>query len=167
MFLAGLPFPCASTREETRRGGAEGEARNTWKRPSVAQPLPPCFDTGRLAASYAHFIVTGAAIDRAVILGKEWHLGLNTAFSTNNSVHFAWRTIRSAARRGGRITTGCTTGRAATRLIHQPFLLVELLFTGGEYEIITAFTALQSLVNETQLGPPCDVLVFHASGSKS
>ncbi len=126
-----------------------------------------CSDVERLAASYTHFIVTGAAIDRAIILGQEWHLGLNAAFSTNNSVHFAWRTIRSAARRTGRITTGCTTGRTATRLIHQPLLLVELLFSGGEYEVISAFTALKSLVNETQLGPPCDVLVFHASGSKS
>jgi hypothetical protein len=58
-----------------------------------------CYEAARLAAGYAHFIVAGAAIDWAVILGQEWHLSLNAAFSTNNSVHFAWRTIRSAARR--------------------------------------------------------------------
>jgi hypothetical protein len=56
-------------------------------------------------------------------------------------MHLAWRTL-TATGTPRRLAASSTAGRATTRLIHQSFLLVELLFSGGEYELISAFTAL-------------------------
>jgi hypothetical protein len=105
-----------------------------------------------LATSDADLVVAGAAIDGAIILGQEWYLRLGSALSANHCVHLSLRalcTIGSTARR----STACRTARwTATGLIQQPFLLVELLFSCGEYEVISALTALQGFVSETQLG---------------
>jgi len=105
----------------------------------------------RLIADNTDLIVAGAAIDRAIILGQERYLRLRTALSTNNCVHFSWGALRTVST-ARRIAAGSTAGRAATRLIHQTFLLVELLFSCGEHEIISALTASQGFVIEAQLG---------------
>ena len=106
----------------------------------------------RLAACYPDFVVASAAIDRAIILGQEWYLRLGATFGANHSVHFAWSTLSTSTHTGRRVTAGCTAGWATTRLVHQAFLLVELLFSGSEYEVVSAFTALKGFVNEAQLG---------------
>jgi hypothetical protein len=41
---------------------------------------------------------------------------------------------------------------AASRLVHQALLLVELLLSGGEYKILTALTTPERFVCEAQLG---------------
>ncbi|GAC1390922.1 MAG: hypothetical protein NVS4B11_18480 [Ktedonobacteraceae bacterium] len=91
---------------------------------------------------YTYLIIAGATIDRAIILGQEWDLRLRTALSANNCVHLSWSTFRSSTHTARRIATRYTAGRTTTGLIHQPFLLVELLFTGSEQEIVSALTAL-------------------------
>ena len=96
-------------------------------------------------------VVAGTAIDGAIILGQEWYLGLGTALGTNNCVHLAGCTLTSThASRA--ITAGCTTGRTTTRLVYQTFLLIKLLFSGGEYKIVSALTAFKGFVFEVQLG---------------
>jgi len=68
-------------------------------------------------------------------------------------MHLANSTLaRTSTTATGRIPACDTAGRTTTRLIHQPFLLVELLFTGGEYEIVSAITAIKGFVFEVQLG---------------
>lgn len=95
----------------------------------------------RLIAGNADLVVAGAAIDGAVVLGQERHLSLGATLSANHCMHLARGTLGtgSGAASGG---AACrAAGRAATRLIHQTFLLVELLFTCCEYEIVSALTA--------------------------
>jgi hypothetical protein len=55
-------------------------------------------------------------------------------------VHFSWSALTIASATGC-LTAGSTARWAASRLIHQAFLLVELLFTCCEYEIVSALTA--------------------------
>jgi hypothetical protein len=106
-----------------------------------------------LVACHANFVVAGTAIDRAIILGQEWYLCLGTTLGANDRVHFTGRTFARTPARTTRRTAACCTARwATTRLIHQPFLLVELLFTGCEYEIVSALTAIKGFVFEVQLG---------------
>jgi hypothetical protein len=96
-----------------------------------------------LIAGYADLVVTRATIDGAIILRQERHLRLSSALGTNNCMHLSL----SRALTTGRTTATCrsaarsTTTGAAARLIHQTFLLVELLFSCGKHEIISAFTA--------------------------
>jgi hypothetical protein len=66
-------------------------------------------------------------------------------------MHLARRTLRAISSSTGRRTARGTAGRAASRLIHQAFLLVELLFSSRKYEVVSALTAVQGFVNETQL----------------
>lgn len=80
-------------------------------------------------------------------------MGLYTALGARNRVHLArW----ALASRGANATTLRAAGRAAVRaagwLVHQPFLLVEFLLTGGEHEILAALTTFESFVSEAQLG---------------
>jgi hypothetical protein len=56
-------------------------------------------------------------------------------------VHFSRGALRTGTGTTDSTSVG-TAGRAAGRLIHQTFLLVELLFSGGEYEVVSALTAL-------------------------
>jgi hypothetical protein len=114
-----------------RRGGAIPQG-------VTDHPLPT---TRELATANANLVVAGAAIDRTIILGKEWNLGLSAAFSTNDGVHLAGGALRTIARATSRGAACGATGWAASRLIHQPFLLVELLFTCGKNEIVPAITA--------------------------
>ena len=105
-----------------------------------------------LVAGDSNFVIAGAAIDGAVILGQEWDLRLDTTLGTNDRVHFAWGALARTSARGG-CTAACRAARwTTTRQIHQTFLLVKLLFTCGEYEIVSAFTAPEGFVFEVQLG---------------
>src|SRR5712692_11723487 len=109
-------------------------------------------NTQGLIAWDADLVVAGAAIDGAIILGQEWHLCLGTAFGADDRVHFAGRTLARTPTHTGRATACHTARGTSTRLIHQAFLLVELLFTGSEYEIVSALTAIKGFVFEVQLG---------------
>jgi hypothetical protein len=122
-----------------------------------AHPGNPSFyddiksSTRELVARDADFVVAGAAIDGAIILGQEWDLRLDTALGTNDRVHLAWGAFaRTPAT--GRAAPRRAAGWTTTRLIHQTFLLVKLLFTRGEYEIVSALTAIKGFVFEVQLG---------------
>lgn len=106
-----------------------------------------------LVAWNTDFIVAGAAIDGSVILGQEWHLSFGTALGANHSMHFAGRTLTRASTETARcIASCCAAGRTTTRLIHQPFLLVEFLLACSKDEIVTAIAAFEGFVNEVQLG---------------
>ncbi len=110
-----------------------GEAKNTpW--------LCLFFQDEILVADCTNFIVARATIDRSIILWQEWNLRLRTTLSTDDCVHFSWSTLTIASATGC-LTAGSTAGWAASRLIHQAFLLVELLFSCCEYEVISALTA--------------------------
>ena len=102
-----------------------------------------------LAASYANFIVAGAAVDRSIILWKKGNLCLNSAFSADNSMHFAWCALW-ATTVATFSSAPCAAIWATTGLIHQTFLLVKLLFACCKNELISTITAFQGLVNETQ-----------------
>ena len=103
----------------------------------------------RLAAGHANFVVARAAIDGPVVLRQERHLRLRTALGTDNRMHLTGRALRTSARSGfGAVTR--TAARTTAGLIHQSFLLVELLLTCGEGEVIPAIAAFKGLVNETQ-----------------
>ena len=104
-----------------------------------------------LVAWDADFVVAGTAIDGAIILGQEWDLRLDAALGTNDSVHLAWGALaRTSTHR--RAASCRATGWTTTRQIHQTFLLVKLLFARGEYEIVSALTAVKGFVFEVQLG---------------
>jgi len=109
-------------------------------------------NTQGLIAWDADLVVAGTAIDGAIILGQEWHLRLGAALGANHRVHFAWSALSTSTHTGRRVAAGRTAGWTTTRLVHQAFLLVELLFTGSEYEVVSAFTALKGFVFEAQLG---------------
>jgi hypothetical protein len=103
----------------------------------------------RLAARHANLIVARAAIDRAIVLWQERHLSLGSALCANHRVHLARSTLGTPAQATFSPATRTAT-RTAAGLIHQTFLLVKLLFSGGEDKIGSAFAAFESLVNETQ-----------------
>ncbi len=105
-----------------------------------------------LIADDAHFIEARATINGAVILWQEGNLCLDSTFCTDHRVHFAGSALRAIARSTGVIAASLTAGAATAGLIHQPFLLVELLFSCGKHKIISAVTAFESFVNEVQLG---------------
>ena len=120
----------------------------------------------RLAASDAHFVEARAAIDRAIILGQEWNLSLYAALSADDGMHLAGCAFGAAAC-VARSVAACIAARfAATGLVHQTFLLVELLFACGENEIITAVAAFEGFVSEVQLGTSL-VICWLSSGSIS
>lgn len=107
-------------------------------------------DQRGLPASDAHSIVAGAAIDGAIVLWQERNLCLHAALSTDNGVHFAGSAFAAIAGPTRR-TASRAARRTAARLIHQAFLLVKLLFTGSEHEIVTTFPTSKGFVDETQL----------------
>ena len=104
-----------------------------------------------LAVADTYLIIARATIDWAVILGQEWNLGLSTAIGANYRVHLAWSTLALACT-ARRCTTSSAARSTTTRLIHQTFLLVELLFTGSEYEVFSALTTPEGFVYKVQLG---------------
>ena len=119
----------------------------------------------RLAARHANLIVAGATIDRSIVFRQERNLRLDSTLGANHRMHFARSTISASTRSPLGATTRTTTGTTAG-LIHQPFLLVKLLFAGGKNEVISTLTAFQGFVNETQTR---DLLVicWYSSGSIS
>ena len=116
--------------------------------------LPSCLKSFwslvALAARYTNLIIAGAAIDGAIILGQEWHLRFHSTLGANNRVHFTRAALGATTHPAGRIATRSATRGATARLIHQAFLLVKLLLTSSEYEIISAFATLQGFVFEIQ-----------------
>jgi len=103
-----------------------------------------------LIARYSHLVVAGTAIDGAIVLWQERYLRLHAAFGADYSMHFARGALatithpaRCSARRSAR--------GAAAGLVHQAFLLVKLLFTRSEYEIVSAFSTPKGFVVEVQL----------------
>jgi hypothetical protein len=123
----------------------------------LGSETPPHHDdikksTQGLVACDPDFVVAGAAIDWAIILGQEWDLRLNTAFGTDDRVHLAWRAFTRTPAHCRRAAARGAAGWTTTRQIHQTFLLVKLLFTGCEYEIVPALTAIKGFVFEVQLG---------------
>jgi hypothetical protein len=108
-----------------------------------------CGSLVALAARYTNPVVAGAAIDRAIVLRQEWHLRLHSTFGADHRVHFARATLRAPTPTGYIAARSATRGTPA-RLIQQAFLLVKLLLTSGEYEIISAFATLQGFVFEIQ-----------------
>ena len=113
-----------------------------WKQPMLPNLYVARAIRRELVACDPDSVVAGTAIDGAIILGQEWYLRLGSALSADHCVHFslgALCTTCTTARRG----TACGSARwAATGLIHQSFLLVELLFSCGECKLISALTAL-------------------------
>jgi hypothetical protein len=103
-----------------------------------------------LVVANTYLIVARAAINGAIILGQEWNLCLSTTLSASDCVHLAWSTL-AMVWASWRRATSCAARSTTTRLIHQTFLLVELLFTGSEYEIVSALTTPQGFVYEVQL----------------
>ena len=123
-----------------------------WKQPMLLNLYIARAIRRELVACDPDSVVAGTAIDGAIILGQEWHLRLGAALGANHRVHFAWSALSTSTHTGRRVAAGRTAGWATTRLVHQAFLLVELLFTGSEYEVVSAFTALKGFVIEAQLG---------------
>jgi hypothetical protein len=103
-------------------------------------------------ASSTYSVIAGAAVDRTIILRQEWDLRLGATLCTDDCMHLAGGALRAISSSAGCRTACSTAGRAASRLIHQAFLLVELLFSSRKYEVVSALTAVQGFVNETQLG---------------
>ena len=123
-----------------------------WKQPMLPNLYVARAIRRELVTCDPDSVVAGTAIDGAIILGQEWHLRLGAALGANHRVHFAWSTLSTSTHTGRRVAAGRTAGWATTRLVHQAFLLVELLFTGSEYEVVSAFTTLKGFVFEAQLG---------------
>ena len=103
-----------------------------------------------LAARYTHLVVARTAIDRAVVLWQERHLRLHAALGADDRVHFTRCAFGAVAHSTGR-TARCPARWATAGLVHQAFLLVKLLFTRSEYEIVSAFSTPKGFVNEVQL----------------
>ncbi len=74
-----------------------------------------------VACQAAHLVITWAAIDRAIILGQEWNLGLGSALCADNGMHFARSTFRAVPCSTRRAAASRTAGRTATGLVHQTF----------------------------------------------
>jgi hypothetical protein len=122
----------------------------------LGAPYLPCHDgigrsTRVLVAWDSDFVVAGAAIDRAIILGQEWDLRLDATLGTNDCVHLAWGALARTSTHS-RAASCRAAGWTTTRQIHQTFLLVKLLFARGEYEIVSALTTVKGFVFEVQLG---------------
>ena len=104
------------------------------KKKKQARKLPGLFRVSVIfpandLAAHAHFIVAGTAIHRAIILGQEWNLCLGTTLGANHTVHLARGTLTTANTSTPLGATCCTAVRAASRLVHQALLLVELLLS--------------------------------------
>lgn len=88
----------------------------------------------------AHLGKALAAIDGAVVLGKERNLRLHTTVGADCIVHFT----RAAGVAVGLVCMAAFP--AACGLVLEALLCVEFLFACGEREFLPAVTAYQSLV---------------------
>jgi hypothetical protein len=91
-----------------------------------------------MAQAYALEAV--AAIDRLVVAWQEGHLIFFATLGAGDRVHLARTPIPTAG--GHRLFAALAAVRAAAWFVEQTFLLVELLLSGSEDEILTAFSAL-------------------------
>lgn len=103
-----------------------------------------------LTARYTDSVVAGTAIDRAIVLWQERHLRLHAALGADHSVHLTRGALSAIAHPTRRAASRAARG-AATGLVHQAFLLVKLLLTSSEYEIVSAFPTPKGFVDEVQL----------------
>ena len=68
-----------------------------WKQPMLPNLYVARAIRRELVACDPDSIVAGAAIDRAIVLGEERHLRLDSALSANDCVHLTWGTFRTPA----------------------------------------------------------------------
>ena len=80
-----------------------------------------------------HLCKAIAAVNRAIISGLERHTGLAAAGSAGGGEKLAGT--------AGGVLARVTAGLAALGLILETLLSVELLLTGGEYELVAALFA--------------------------
>ena len=102
-------------------------------------------------------VEAGAAIDRTVSAGLERNLGGLSATVADHIVHLALSASTAVVRAAGGTASGAATG-----LILEALVGIELLFRSGENKFRAALTAYQSLVFEHGINPPncmcpCDV----------
>jgi hypothetical protein len=90
-------------------------------------------EDGLLSLLIAHFGKALAAVDRTVRLGLERNLRLAAAGSANSGEILAGT--------AGSVLASIPAGLAALGLILEAALCVELLFTGGEHELLAALFA--------------------------
>ena len=101
------------------------------------------FEAYLLIAGSAAGSVALAAIDRSVVLRDERHASRSATLRTGGLVHFALLSLT-----GGRaaVLAGDAAGLAASRLILEALLRIELLLTSGEHKFLATVSAGQSLV---------------------
>jgi hypothetical protein len=81
-----------------------------------------------------------AAVNRTVLTGLERNLGFATASSTSSGEPLSFA--------AGGVFASIPAGFATLGFIYETFFSVEFLFSGGEYEFISAFFAGESFVFE-------------------
>ena len=74
-----------------------------WKQPMLPNLYVARAKRRELVACDPDSVVAGTAIDRAIILGQEWHLRLHSTLSANNRVHFARAALRATTHPARRI----------------------------------------------------------------
>lgn len=93
----------------------------------------------------AHALETRTAIDWLVLLRQEGHLRGLSALGAGDGVHLTNATNAATS------STSCdATIGAATWLVQQALLLIELLLACGEDEVLAAIAAAEGLVLEVQ-----------------
>ena len=96
-----------------------------------------------LIAGSAAGSVALAAIDRSVVLRDERHASRSATLRTGGLVHFALLSLTGSR---AAVLAGDAAGLAASRLILEALLRVELLLTSGEHKFLATVSAGQSLV---------------------
>ena len=96
-----------------------------------------------LIAGSAAGSVALAAIDRSVVLRDERHAGRSATLRAGGLVHFALLSLASSR---AAVLAGDAAGLAASRLILEALLRVELLLTSGEHKFLATVSTGQSLV---------------------
>lgn len=81
-----------------------------------------------------------AAVNRPVIFGHKWDLGIRTALGANRIIHFA-RGASVAAAVIALALLDHTAALATNRLVCEAFFGKKLLVADGKYEIFTAVSA--------------------------
>ena len=102
-----------------------------------------------LEAILALRVEAGAAIDRTVSAGLERNLGGLSATVADHIVHLALSTSTAVVRAASRTASGAATG-----LILEALVGIELLLRSGENKFRAALTANQGLVFKHGKNPP-------------
>ena len=101
------------------------------------------FEAYLLIAGSAAGSVALAAIDRSVVLRDERHASRSATLRTGGLVHFALLSLTGSR---AAVLAGDAAGLAASRLVLEALLRVELLLTSGEHKFLATVLASQSLV---------------------